>query len=134
MWRVKYEDSDEEDLYAEELRPLLTPENPALRTQRYIKARQRAIDLFTYYPVLNTRYASDITHTLCILYDIVYDTHTHTLTHTRTRTLTHTHTHTHTHVHTHTRTYTHTILTHTRTYTRAHTAIFIPSTIIGDVQ
>ena len=72
MWRVKYEDDDEEDLYAKELRPLLTKENPALRTQRYIKARQRAIDLFTYYPVLNARYKSDMTHTLCILCDMMH--------------------------------------------------------------
>ena len=51
MWRVRYDDGDEEDLYEEELRPLLGV-TPTLKAQRYLTARTRAINLFKHYPVL----------------------------------------------------------------------------------
>ena len=51
MWRVRYEDNDEEDLYEEELRPLLGVK-PLLNAHRYIAVRDRAIHLFKHYPVL----------------------------------------------------------------------------------
>ena len=54
IWRVKYEDSDEEDLFDEELRPLLV-EDPKIRAERFMLRRQRAINLYKHYPVLNTR-------------------------------------------------------------------------------
>lgn len=75
MYHVVYEDDDEEDFYKEQLRPflyttsnngacnepctltlitfsmVLTGIDPMLRAQQYLSRRQRAIALFTNYPV-----------------------------------------------------------------------------------
>ena len=52
MWRVRYEDDDEEDLYEEELRPLLGI-HKMVNAQRFFAVRKRSINLFTHYPVLD---------------------------------------------------------------------------------
>ena len=61
IWRVKYNDGDEEGLFDEELRPLLAVD-PKLQTERYMFRRQRAMDLFKYYPVLSIRCARMISY------------------------------------------------------------------------
>ena len=50
----QYEDGDSEDLYKNELIPLLqTP--PSIRAQLYLDQRDRAIKLFRHYPVLDVK-------------------------------------------------------------------------------
>ena len=61
IYHVYYpEDKDSEDLFEEQLRPLLCSDvssgaDPMLRAQRYIARRKRAIALFTHYPVWRVR-------------------------------------------------------------------------------
>ena len=59
MWHVQYTDGDEEDLFDDEIRPLLT-EDPKIRTARYLSRRERAMHLFKHYPVLAIRCATVI--------------------------------------------------------------------------
>ena len=114
MYRVRYEDGDQEDLYEKELRPLLVESRtfyPCCKlvnhhlshihtyveecmARRYVAAREKAIALFTHYPVLSIKVhhgrgkcISTQTHT-----HIRTLSHTHTLSHEYSHTLTCSHT------------------------------------------